>query len=51
MKETRKSLTLKQACVSPEKEVESDEKKQKENGDRFLFDIDANVLSKYKEGT
>ena len=36
------------ACISTEREVKND-KKQKESIDRFLFDIDADVLSKYKE--
>ena len=46
--ESRKLLSLKQAHGHPVKE---NEKKQKENTDRFLFDIDADDLSKYKEGS
>ena len=30
---------------------EKDKKKWKENDDKFLFDIDADILSKYKEGS
>ena len=41
-------LSLKRAHGNPVKE---NEKKQKENTDRFSFDIDADDLSKYKEGS
>ena len=44
--ESRKSLSLKQAHGNTVKE---NEKKQKENTDRFSFDIDADDLSKYKK--
>ena len=47
MEERQKSLSLKRAYGNPVKE---NEKKQKENTDRFSFDIDADDLSKYKEG-
>ena len=47
MEERRKLLSLKRAHGNPVKE---NEKKQKENTDRFSFDIDADDLSKYKEG-
>ena len=46
--ESRKSLSLKRAHGNLVKE---NEKKQKENTDRFSFDIDADNLSKYKEGS
>ena len=46
--ESRKSLSLKRAFGNPVKE---NEKKQKENTDRFSFEIDADDLSKYKEGS
>ena len=45
MEENQKSLSLKQAHGNPVKE---NEKKQKENTDRFSFDIDADNLSLYK---
>ena len=45
MEERRKSLSLKQAHGNPVKE---NAKKQKENTDRFSFDIDADDLSLYK---
>ena len=37
--------------MSVPREVKNDEKKQKENIDRFLFEIDADILSKYREGS
>ena len=42
MKRSRKNVSV----LTPEREVKKDEKKQKENGDRLLFDIDADILSK-----
>ena len=48
MEESRKSLSLKQAHGKP---MNENEKKQKENTDRFLFDIDDDDVSKYKEGS
>ena len=48
MEDSRKSLSLKRAHGKPVKE---NEKKQKENTVRFLFDIDADDLSKYKKGS
>ena len=47
MENNRKSLSLKWPRGIPEKE---NVKRQKENADRFSFDIDADNLSKYKEG-
>ena len=45
--ENRKSLSLKRPCGNP---VNKNAKKQKENMDRFPFDIDVGDLSKCKEG-
>ena len=50
MEESCQSLSLKRAHVNPQNEVESDKKKWNESSERFLFDTDADVLSKYKEG-
>ena len=45
MEENQKSLSLKRVHGNP---VKDNEKKQKENTDRFSFDIDADNLSLYK---